>query len=227
MAPVANVTARSSSALRWIVTGTLWLTFFLSYLDRQAVFSIFPILKQELHFTDAQLGLVGSIFIWVYSFCFIFSGRLADVFRGDRLIMSSVALWSLTMLGTATSASVGGFLFWRGMIGVTESLYFPAGIALLAKVHPHSTRARALSIHCTAPICGIAVGGWLGGWMGEHLGWRPGFSALGLIGIAYVPVLFAILRRVPHSRGEVSRVSALPVEVFRSRCYLAQTLAFF
>jgi predicted MFS family arabinose efflux permease len=222
-----NTDTSTSPALRWVVTATLWLTFFLSYLDRQAVFSIFPVLKQELHFTDAQLGLVGSIFIWVYSFCFIFSGQLADRFRGDRLIMSSVALWSLTMLGTATSASVGGFLFWRAMIGITESLYFPAGIALLAKVHPHSTRARALSIHCTAPICGIAVGGWLGGWMAEHLGWRPGFSALGLIGIAYVPVLFAILRRVPHSRGEVPGVRALPVEVFRSRCYLAQTLAFF
>src|ERR1700733_12090355 len=227
MAPVANVTARSSSALRWIVTGTLWLTFFLSYIDRQAVFSIFPVLRQELHFTNAQLGLVGSIFIWVYAFCFIFSGRLADVFRGDRLILTSVALWSLTMLGTATSRSVGGFLFWRGMIGITESLYFPAGIALLARVHPYSTRARALSIHCTAPICGIAMGGWLGGWMAERLGWRTGFSMLGIIGIAYVPILFAVLRQVPHSRDQVPRERASPIELLHSRCYLAQTLAFF
>jgi predicted MFS family arabinose efflux permease len=227
MAPVANVTARSSSALRWIVTGTLWLTFFLSYIDRQAVFSIFPVLRQELHFTNAQLGLVGSIFIWVYAFCFIFSGRLADVFRGDRLILTSVALWSLTMLGTATSRSVGGFLFWRGMIGITESLYFPAGIALLARVHPYSTRARALSIHCTAPICGIAMGGWLGGWMAERLGWRTGFSMLGIIGLAYVPILFAVLRQVPHSRDQVPRERASPIELLHSRCYLAQTLAFF
>ncbi len=228
MVPVAQVADRSTStALRWIVTGTLWLTFFLSYIDRQAVFSIFPVLRQELHFTDAQLGLVGSVFIWVYSFCFIFSGRLADVFRGDRLILTSVTLWSLTMLGTATSKSVGGFLFWRGMIGITESLYFPAGIALLARVHPYSTRARALSIHCTAPICGIAMGGWLGGWMAERLGWRPGFSMLGAIGLLYVPILFFVLRRVPHSRDEVPREPASPAELSRSRCYLAQTLAFF
>jgi predicted MFS family arabinose efflux permease len=131
------------------------------------------------------------------------------------------------MLATATSASAHGLLFWRGMIGVTESLYFPAGIALLARVHPYSTRGRAVSIHCMAPICGIATAGWLGGWMAEHLGWRVGFSLLGVIGIAYLPVLFTILRRAPHARGEVSHVRASPAEVIRSRCYMAQMLAFF
>ena len=182
---------------------------------------------RQLHFTDAQLGLVGSIFIWVYAFCFIFSGRLADLIPSNRLILSSVVLWSLTMLGAATSRSVGSFLFWRALIGVAESLYFPAGIALMARLHPSSSRTTALSVHCTAPICGIALGGWFGGWTAEHMGWRPGFCALGIAGVAYVPILYAILRHLPRSGAQVAQVRASPTEIFRSHCYLAQTLAFF
>ena len=45
----------------WGLVGMMWVAYFLNYGDRQVVFSIFPILKRELHFTDTQLGLTGSL----------------------------------------------------------------------------------------------------------------------------------------------------------------------
>jgi len=109
-----GVTAR----LAWTTVALLWSAYLLNYLDRQAVFSIFPVLRSELHFSDTQLGLVGTLFIWVYSLCMPLTGRLADVFRRDRLVIASLVLWSLATLGTGLSTSASAFLFWRVVMGV-------------------------------------------------------------------------------------------------------------
>src|SRR5207247_3886185 len=135
------------------------------------VFSIFPVLREEFHFSNLQLGLVGSIFIWVYSLCMGFSGRVADLTRRDRVVVVSLVLWCLTMLGTAFSKSGNAFLFWRCMIGVTESLYVPAALGLIATLHPGETRSRALTIHGTASLSGMVAGGWYGEWMAGHSRW--------------------------------------------------------
>src|SRR5262245_41734547 len=87
-----QVTAR----LAWVLVGLLWVAYFLNYMDLQLVFSIFPALRRDLHFTNAQLGLAGSIFLWVYAVCIAVSGRLADVIPRERIVVLSLALWSLT-----------------------------------------------------------------------------------------------------------------------------------
>ena len=64
----------------WILVALLWVAFFLNYADRQVAFSILPALQRDLHFTAVQLGLVGTVFIWVYSLSMPAAGRLADLF---------------------------------------------------------------------------------------------------------------------------------------------------
>jgi len=60
-------TPHLSSARSWSVVALLWVALFLNYVDRQAIFSVFPSLERDLGFTTAQLGLIGSIFLWCYS----------------------------------------------------------------------------------------------------------------------------------------------------------------
>src|SRR5689334_711943 len=173
-----GVTAR----LAWATVALLWFAYFLNYLDRQVVFSIFPVLRSDLGFSDTQLGLAGTLFIWVYSLCMPITGRLADIARRDRLIVSSLVLWSLATLGTGLSTSVPVFLFWRAVMGVTESLYVPAALAAIAVLHPGGTRSKALAVHGSAQFAGIIAGGWYGGWAADHIGWRPGFALLAVAG---------------------------------------------
>src|SRR5207245_264260 len=82
------------------------------YIDRQATFSIFPILRKELGFSSSQLGLTGTVFTWVYALCMPLAGYIADAMRRDRLVIASVALWSAATLGTALSHSPASFLGW-------------------------------------------------------------------------------------------------------------------
>ncbi|MCW5982974.1 MAG: MFS transporter [Bryobacteraceae bacterium] len=213
--------------IAWIVLGFLWIAYLINYVDRQMVYSIFPALRRDLGFTDAQLGLAGSIFVWIYSLCMPFTGRLADLAPRDRLIVASLVLWSFATLGTGLSHSVGAFLFWRGVMGVTESLYVPAALALIASLHPAATRSRALSIHATAQLAGIVTGGWFGGWAADNIGWRQGIYSLTAAGIVYAVVLFLVLRRVPKRGGATGRAAGIAFGIFRLRCYLALSAAFF
>lgn len=218
-----GVTAR----LAWATVAFLWLAYFLNYLDRQIVFSIFPVLRSELGFSDTQLGLVGTLFIWVYSLCMPITGRLADVVRRDRLVISSLVLWSLATLGTGLSTSAPAFLFWRAVMGVTESLYVPAALATIGVLHPGTTRSKALAIHSTAQFSGIVAGGWYGGWSADHIGWRPGFALLAIAGAAYALILWKIFRDGPRSGIQNTHQAGKPADIFRSSCYWTLALAFF
>lgn len=206
----------------------LWIALCLNYVDRQMVYSIFPALKADLHFTDAQLGLTGSVFAWVYSLCMPIAGRLADVVRRDRMIVASIALWSLATLGFGFSHSVFQFLFLRAVMGVTEALYYPAAVGLLAEAHSSATRSKALGIHQSAQLAGIVAGGWYGGWMADHVSWRAGFGLAAMAGLVY-SVILARLLPASHPRAQPAAGNPIrtAIELFHSPCYLALTAAFF
>lgn len=211
----------------WAAVALLWVAYLTNYVDRQVVFSIFPVLRKELHFSETQLGLVGSVFIWVYSLCMPLTGRMADLFRRERVIIVSLVLWSGATLGTALSGSVASFLFWRGAMGVTESLYMPASLGLIAALHPGATRSRALALHATAQFMGIVAGGSYGGWAADHMGWRPGMAALSVWGLLYAAVLWMAAGRLPPLAPAARNAASTPAGIFRSRCFLAMCAAFF
>ena len=110
----------------------LWIAFALNYTDRQMVYAMFPALQSDLGFATAQLGLIGAIFMWAYTLSMPIAGRLADLWRRDRLILASLILWSVATLGCGLASSTTAFLVWRGIMGLTESLYYPAALALIA-----------------------------------------------------------------------------------------------
>lgn len=185
----------------WAMVGLLWIAWLLNYTDRQAAFSMLPALRASLGFTQTQLALVGTIFIWVYSLSMPIAGRLADRYSPRLMIAGSIVLFSIATLGSGLSTSPAAFLFWRGAMGLTEALYFPAAAALLASLHTTATRSRALAIHQSAQFAGGAVGGWFGGWSADEVGWQQSFYWLGAVGILYAVLLAFTL---PGARSKVA-----------------------
>jgi MFS family permease len=131
----------------------MWVAYLLNYTDRQVIFSIFPILKSELKFTDTQLGLTGSIFLWIYALCSPIAGQIGDRFSKRLLVVLSLVLWSGITFLTGWSNSAGMLLICRALIGVTESMFVPVAIALTASAHAPGTRCE-----CGSP-CHGATGG--------------------------------------------------------------------
>ena len=80
---------------KWYVVGMLWFCGFFNYADRQAVFSIFPLLQQTLHLDKIQLGLLGSSFALVYGVCAPFAGNIVDRVRRKSAVLWGLQTWSV------------------------------------------------------------------------------------------------------------------------------------
>jgi MFS family permease len=179
----------------------MWFAYFLNYCDRQAVFAIFPSLKSDLGMTDRQLGLTGSVFLWVYAFGCPVAGIIGDRFSKRILVVLSLIIWSLVTVATGLARTGGELLWLRAAMGISESLFMPTAIALTASAFALEYRSRTISVLTTAQIAGTVVGSWFGGWMADSGAWRTAFFVLGGVGLAYAFPYFAFLRSMKLERS--------------------------
>ena len=186
-----------------LLVAFMWGAYFLNYCDRQAVFSMFPVLQPELHLSDTQLGLTGFIFLVVYGSLCPIAGQLADTYSKRLLVVCSLAVWSIVTVATGFATSAIMLLTLRAAMGISESLYMPAAIALTGNAHAPARRSRAIAALTTAQIAGTVGGAWFGGWMAQHGRWRQAFFAFGALGLVYALPYFLFLRGVNEEDGQV------------------------
>jgi MFS family permease len=168
---------------KWYVVAMLWWIAFFNYADRQAIFSVFPLLKKEFALDQVQLGLLGSAFAWIYGLTAPFAGAIVDRVRRKSAILGGLHVWSLICMATAISRNFGTLLFFRGAEALGETFYFPASMSLLSDYHAPETRSRALGFHQTSVYVGTIAGGFFAGLIGQHYGWRWSFVVFGGLGI--------------------------------------------
>ena len=189
----------SSPNYGWYVVGMLWFTGFFNYADRQAIFSVFPLLEKELGLNSVQLGLLGSSFALVYGICAPFAGNIVDRVRRKSAVLGGLFTWSVICSATALSRNFIQLLFFRAAEGLGETFYFPAAMSLISDYHGKRTRSRAMGTHQTSVYAGTIAGGFLGGLIAEHFGWRSSFVVFGACGIVLGFVLMKVL--VEPARG--------------------------
>jgi MFS family permease len=174
----------------------MWVAYFLNYCDRQAVFAMFKVLKSDLSMTDTQLGLTGTLFLWVYGIGCPIAGWLADSFSKRSLVILSLIVWSLVTIATGLSFSAGMLLAMRAAMGISEALFMPAAIALTSESTPERWRSKAVASLTTAQIAGVVGGASFGGWMAQRGQWRMAFVLLGISGLIYaIPYAWYLARR--------------------------------
>jgi MFS family permease len=170
---------------RWRVTGFLMVAAAINYADRVAISAVFPALREELELSDVTLGLVGSLFLWSYALASPIAGVVADRLPRSAVILGALTLWSVVtgLIGLSTGLVMLCVL--RALLGILESPYLPAAVALLGEHHTPATRARAMSAHSIGLNAGVIFGGAFAGCLAEWYGWRAGFWILGGIGLLW------------------------------------------
>ena len=177
----------------------LWWVCFFNYADRQAIFSVFPLLSADLRLSDVQLGVVGSSFMWAYAVCGPLAGWTCDLVSRRRLVIGGLLVWSGATLATAHAHGFHELLLWRAVSGLAEAFYFPASISLISDFHAADTRSRAMSIHQSSVYVGSAVGGALSGSLAQYSGrWQTSFVLFGALGILVAVVLVPTLKEPPR-----------------------------
>jgi MFS transporter, Spinster family, sphingosine-1-phosphate transporter len=187
---------------KWALVALLWVVAVLNYVDRQVIFSVFPLVQKEMDVSNVQLGLLGTAFLWVYGLLSPFGGYVADRFGRRWVILGSLVVWSAVTYLTGHARGYNELLTARALMGISEAFYLPAALALIADFHDGRTRSVATGLHQSGLYTGIVLGGAGGGWMGAQYGWRTAFLLLGGVGLAYALVLMVGLRDRPAARSE-------------------------
>jgi MFS family permease len=199
--------AFGSIPYKWMLVALLFLTGAFNYADRTAITAVFPLLKTSLGFDDVGLGATGSLFLWSYALASPFSGYAGDRFDRGRIIVLSLAGWSAATLLTGLAVSQWQLLIMRAVLGLLESFYLPAALALVADYHDERTMATAMGILGVGEYLGLVGGGTLGGYLGAHFGWRVPLCSLGLIGIAMAALFWFVM---PRKRIQKRATAAQP-----------------
>jgi len=208
-----------SAQYKWAVVAMLWFVCFFNYADRQAIFSVFPSLKTELHLSDVQLGIIGSSFMWMYALFGPLAGWLCDRLPRKTLILGGLIFWSAVTAATAIAHSYTQLIICRSLGGLGEAFYFPASMSLIGDYHHPDTRSRAMSIHQSSVYAGSIAGGAVSGYLGQYYSWRSSFSAFGLLGIALGMILWRLLLEPKRDGAHIEQTktaNAGPVEGIKS-----------
>ena len=222
---------RTDPRYKWVVVALLFCIGALNYGDRVAVSAVFPLVRSEFKMSDVELAAVGSFFLWAYALASPFGGMLADRVSRSRVIVWSLAGWSMVMLLTGFVTSTHQLLTTRVLLGLAEAAFLPTAAALIADYHRSQTRGTALGLYSSGISFGVVAGGFGTGYMGDHFGWRSGFLFLGIAGLLLALVTHFLLHDAPpaeDARG--ARVPTPPIlaslaRLGRTPSYLIISLA--
>jgi MFS family permease len=196
-----NQKLETGRTYKWWVVVMLWFVCFFNYADRQAIFSVFELLKSEMHLSDVQLGIVGASFMWVYAAVGPIAGLVGDRINRKTLVIGGLVFWSLITIATAFSTKYPHLVLFRALEGFGEAFYFPASMSMLSDYHSAGTRSRAMSIHQSSVYAGTIAGGSVAGVLGQHYGWRSSFYLFGSLGMLLGVVLLLLLREPARARS--------------------------
>ena len=189
---------KNSKIYPWVVVALLWVVALLNYMDRQMLSTMQEAMQVdivELGKAEA-FGALMAIFLWIYGFMSPVAGFIADKMSRKWLVVGSLFVWSAVtfMMGYADTFRE---LYWlRALMGVSEALYIPAALSLIADWHQDKSRSLAIGIHMTGLYMGQAIGGF-GATVAAAFSWHATFHWFGIIGIVYSFVLLLLLHENP------------------------------
>lgn len=201
----------------WVVVALLWGVALLNYMDRQMLSTMKESMAIDISELEsaANFGRMMAVFLWIYGLMSPVAGMIADRINRKWLIVGSLFVWSFVTLMMGYCTTFNQVYALRALMGVSEALYIPAGLAMITDYHQGKTRSLAVGIHMTGLYTGQALGGF-GATIASSFSWQTTFHWFGIVGIAYSLVLIFFLHesrshgmapqaaRTAHSAGMAS-----------------------
>ena len=202
---------KSSKAYPWIVVGLLWVVALLNYMDRQMLSTMREAMQIDIAELESAVnfGRLMAIFLWIYGCISPFAGAIADRISRKWLIIGSLAVWSGVTLAMGFCTTYNQIYVLRSLMGISEALYIPAGLSLIADYFTGSSRSLAVGIHMTGLYLGQAVGGF-GATIAAAFSWQQTFMCFGIVGVAYAALLAIMLEDRRNEKSECGPDAAEP-----------------
>jgi MFS family permease len=157
---------------------------------------LFPLLKDALGVSYAQLGLVMTVFFAASGLCQTPAGFLVDRIGAARVLITGVALLGIGAILAGLAPSYAALLPIAVVMGVGNSVFHPADYAILSKRVSPDRMARAYSVHTVGGTLGWAVAPIFVLGLATAASWRVALVASGLVGLALAALLFLNRERI-------------------------------
>ena len=196
----------------WLVVALLWVVALLNYMDRQMLSTMRDAMAVDISDLESKVmfGKIMAAFMWIYGLMSPISGIVADRVSRKWLIVISLAVWSTVTLLMGYASTYDEIYWLRAAMGVSEALYIPAALSLIADYFTGKQLSLAVGIHMTGLYMGQAVGGF-GAFVAAHLSWQSTFHWFGIVGIVYAFVLMLFLseKRTVAAAGQQTAQTSL------------------
>ena len=140
---------KNSKVYPWVVVGLLWVVALLNYMDRQMLSTMQEAMGHDIvELQNAEaFGFLMSVFLWIYAVMSPVSGVIGDRLNRKWLIVGSLFVWSSVTLAMGFATSYNQILVLRAVMGISEALYMPAALSLIADYHQGKSCSLAVGIH--------------------------------------------------------------------------------
>lgn len=221
--------SKPSKIYPWIVVALLWVVALLNYMDRQMLSTMREAMQIDISELESAVnfGRLMAIFLWIYGCISPFAGAVADRISRKWLIVASLGVWSTVTLLMGHCSTFNQIYWLRAIMGISEALYIPAALSLIADYFTGSARSLAIGIHMTGLYIGQAVGGF-GARLAETYSWQQTFHWFGIIGVAYAVVLIFALHDKVRTQVEDNseKISVGKESIFKSFALVFSNVAF-
>lgn len=218
---------KSKKFYPWLVVALLWVVALLNYMDRQMLSTMQESMKAdiaELQKGEA-FGMLMGIFLWIYGIMSPFAGAVADRVNRKWLVVGSLFVWSAVTYLMGMADTFNQLFCLRAFMGISEALYIPSALSLIADWHRDGTRSLAVGIHMTGLYMGQAIGGF-GATVAAMFTWHTAFHWFGIIGMAYSLVLILLLHENPEHAAAQPKTQAKKPPVWGGLAYVLTNWAF-
>ncbi|MFL6464684.1 MAG: MFS transporter [Bryobacteraceae bacterium] len=214
--------------LHWLALGLLVLSVGINYVDRGNLGVAASSIEAELHFAPDKLGLLSTAFFLTYSLFAILSGKILDHWNVNWVYAAAFLLWSATtgLTGLATSFPV--FLALRSLLGIGESVAYPAYSKIIASTFPERLRGTANAAIDAGSKLGPALGVSLCFKLITWHSWRYMFVAIGGVSLLWlIPWCLLVPKLAKHQVKRSSAWVPTYMELIRERALWGTILGLF
>jgi MFS family permease len=177
----------------------------INYVDRGALPTAVPLIQHDLKLDNEQVGRLLSAFFWVYAFVQVPVGWLAERYGAQRVLAGGLIVWSAATMLVGVTSSFAMLLALRLLLGLGESVGFPAVSKLVAAVVPVEALGRANGIIGFGYLMAPGLGIFAAGILIDHVGWRGTFVTFGLLSLLWlVPWAFVKLPKLASARSDAA-----------------------
>jgi MFS transporter, ACS family, D-galactonate transporter len=195
----------------------LTLSVLINYIDRSNLSIAAPLLQDELHISNTQLGTLLSAFFWTYGLMQIPAGWLVDHLDVKWVFATGFFIWSTATAATGLMRGFAALIAVRVILGIGESVAFPSYSKILGTYFGEARRGFPNAVLMAGLSLGPALGIWVGGKFVGHFGWRVFFLGLGVGALLWLPPWLAWMPRKPAtSRAASQGIGLIPLLKQRS-----------